>query len=439
MLNVVIPEPIPSLNKGEAAILRGLQEYINVYGENKLTIYSPSSWIDNDRKRYESEFNVVGGCDLWDSANNFLENPITRHRTHFFKTWGKLIVFSLITIVSKKLAGLLVKDDLFNSLANADLIVVGHDGMLSYNHFWVVLSAKIMRRPIAILGSGTDAGKRHKKWRLRKFLQYVIDNSIICTVRDSHTREYLIANDISPEKVHLFPDPAVLMKPSDSERVKELMKTEKIPNCSEKPLFGLIPVRGGVVFDNSFSSETNIDRKHSLRVQLWVDIILHLFEITNAHFVLLPHCIGPGIMFDDRRMNRDVYDAIPEGKERITIINNEYSESELKGLMKNCEFVLGERAHGLIGSFSIGTPLVALTVKEDLRMHYIINNMFKRKTFNLNNPDADELKNLLTEEWNNRKVTASQMISVVKDVHEEALEAARMLKESIEKVMGKKK
>ena len=136
---------------------------------------------------------------------------------------------------------------------------------------------------------------------------------------------------------------------------------------------------------------------------------------------------------------KDIYDAMPEGKDRITVINNEYSESELKGLMKRCEFILGERTHALIGAVSAAAPCVALTVVEDLRMHYIINKMFKRPTFNLNNPDAGKLRNLLTEEWNNRKKTAVEMAVQAEHILKEALRAANMLKERIEVVYGRKK
>lgn len=435
-MKVVIAEPIPSLNKGEAAILRGIHEALRVCGDVNLTLYSPQGWIETDKKRYGDEISIVSGVDLWDEENNFLSNPVPRSRTHFFKTWGKLIAFSLLSRVSKRLANNLIKDNFLASLADSDLIISGHDGTLGHTHFWIVLAAKIMRKPIALYGGGNDFKGRSKKLRVRKFLQFMADNSVLFTVRDTNTRDYLIANDVDPNNVHLFPDPAVLLKPCKEARVDEILKIENIPDSSEKPLFGLIPVRGGIVSDKSFSSEQNPDKKHELRVKLWVDLLSHLLNTTDAHFVFLPHCIGPTFIFDDRRMIKDIYDAMPEGKDRITVINNEYSEGELKGLMKRCEFILGERTHALIGAVSAAAPCMALTVEEDLRMHYIINKMFKRPTFNLNSPDVKELKKLLTSEWDNRKKTAAEMVIEANHIHEEALKAANMLKERIN---GRKK
>ena len=86
-MKVIIAEPIPSLNKGEAAILRGIQEALNVCGDVKLTLYSPSGWVETDKKRYGDDISTISGVDLWDAENNFLSNPVQRSRTHFFKTW----------------------------------------------------------------------------------------------------------------------------------------------------------------------------------------------------------------------------------------------------------------------------------------------------------------------------------------------------------------
>jgi len=436
MMNVVIPEPITSLNMGEAAILDGIYEALKLWGDFRLTVYSPGGWIDDDRKNYEGKYHVVGGVDLLgiEDAYNNVNNPNPTHRTriHFFKTWGKLILYAVIAKFSRRIANGIFRDELLKSLREADLIIAGHDGMLGYQDFWFVLAAKIMGVPIALFGGGNDLTGR-SRYRVRKFFQFAIKNSILCTVRDTGTRDYLIKNDIPAERVHLFPDPAVLVEPCKEERVEEIKKMEGMPGQNKKPLYGLIPVRGGIVYEKSFSYEKNIEVKHKVRVKLWADLIEHLLEITDAHFVFIPHSIGPVPMNDDREMNRDIYNALPCGRERVTLIENKYSAGELKGLIKNCAFVVGERTHALIAAVSVGTPCIALTVEEDLRMHHIIAGMFNRKVFNLNNPDTFALKKLLTSEWGNREQIAREMKKDADQIREEAYRAARLLKERMEK------
>ncbi len=437
MLKVTIAEPIPSLNKGEAAILRGIQEALRMCGNVSLTLYSPSAWINNDRKRYGDEINLVDGLDLWDSANGYMENPAPRTDMYFLLNWIKLLLFSLLARTSKKLTRYFIKDKFLLALSDADVILAGHDGMLSSDHFWVVLAARIMGKPIALFGGGNDFEGRINSVKIRKFLKIAIHNAVLCTVRDENTRNSLIANDVAPDRVRVFPDPAVLLKPCGDERVGEIMRIEDIPNRPGRPLFGLIPVIGGIVYEKSFSYEADPAGRHGLRIKLWVDLILHLLDTTNAHLVLIPHCIGPTAVFDDRRMMNDIFKAIPGDRKRITLMRNEYSEGEFKGLMKRCAFVLGERAHALIGAASVATPCAALTVKEDLRMHNIIGGMFKRKLFNLNNPDMESLKKMLTEEWNNRSATASEMAARAVLIHSEALKSAKLLQERLERYFAK--
>ena len=435
-LKVVIPEPIPSLNKGELAILEGIRASLNVYGEYSLTLYAPSCWLNDEIRNSGKKYRVVSGLDLFNLAYAFSDNSETLSKMHFFKTWGKLLFFSLIIRMSKKTALFYTRDPLLKSFAEADLIIAGHDGMLSYNHFYLVLAARIMKKSIALFGGSNDL-KGRSRFKIRKYFQFAINNSILCTVRDPGIRDYLIINDIASDKVHLFPDPAVLLKPCDDRRVSEILTKEGVQPLKNRPLYGLIPVRGGVVYNKSFSDIDIPKEKHQLRVELWVEIMMYLIETTDAYFIFLPHCIGPVRHDDDRLMSKDIYDGIKDGKERITLIENEYSAGELKGLMKNFDFVLGERTHGLIGSVSVATPCIALTVKEDLRMHYIMEDMFDRKTFDLNNPDISKLKKLLSDEWSNRKQIALQMQDKAKQIKREALKAAKLLAEKIKQNITK--
>lgn len=431
MINIVIPEPIPSMNKGEIAILDGLREALKLYGEYNLSVYSPPFIIDDDIRNAKGQYNVVGGIDLFDLENAFLENPIPRGRFYFFKTWGKLILFSLVYKMNKTLSKALFNDPLLLSIADADLILANHDGMLNYLHFYLVLSGKIMGKPVALYGGGNDL-KGRSSFKVRKFFQFAVKHSIICTVRDPGSYDYLIENDVPAASVHLFPDPAVMLPPCDNDRVFEILNQEGVPLPDEKPLYGLIPVRGGIVFNKSFTAETDLEKKHALRVNLWVNVLTHLIDTTEAHFVFLPHCIGPGKANDDRRMSRDIFNALPEDKkQRVTLIESDFTAGELKGLMKNFQYVLGERTHGLIGSVSAATPCIALTTEEDLRMHYIMENMFERSTYNLNNPDVEELKQILSDEWSKRDVIAVAMKIKAEQIKAEANKAANLLSERI--------
>jgi polysaccharide pyruvyl transferase WcaK-like protein len=435
MIKVVIPEPIPSLNKGEIAILEGIREAHKIVGDVSLSVYSPKPWLKDDKRNYEDRYKIVTGVDLFDLANKFLESPEPRGRMHFLNTWGKLLAFSLSCRILGKKALNLFNDDLFSEMYNSDIIQAGHDGMLGYDHFFLALAACIMKKPLAFYGGGND-GMGRKSLKTRLFFRFMANYAITFFVRDENTEKYFVDNDADPNKVKLFPDPAVLVKPAPEQRIKEILKAESIPD-DNTPLYGLIPVTGGIVFDESFSHEPDLKKKHKLRVDFWVEIMKRLLEKTNAHFIFLPHCIGPVAKNDDRIMSRDIYNAMTFGKERMSLLEKEYSIHDLKGLQKRFDFVLGERTHGLIGAFSVATPLFALAVEEDIRMHYIINRMFKQGVYNLNNPDIEELSKILINEWDNRKATKEKLLKLSQEIHAEAYRAAGLLKEAVHKALNK--
>jgi polysaccharide pyruvyl transferase WcaK-like protein len=431
MIKIVIPEPITSLNKGEAAILEGIYEALKLLGRFEISVYSTPDWIFDDKRNYENKYKVVGGIDFFNVGYSYKESHEKIGIMFDIKKWGKLLVFSILYRLYSRLSNFFIKDDLLNAMSKADLLIAGHDGMLAFDDFWLVLAAKIMGKPIALFGGGND-GKGRSKYRIRKFYQFAVNNSILCTVRDVGTRKFLVDNDVAPEKVHVFPDPAVLLKPCSDKRVEEILRLEGISRTNETPIYGLVPVRGGIVAKKSFDFEQNSEKRYQLRIKLWVDALEHLLDETHAHFIFLPHCIGPTPNNDDRRMSKDVYNSLKQDHDRFTLIENEYSAGELKGLIKSFQFILGERTHALIGSLSAATPCVALTVKEDQRMHKIVNKMFNQQAFNLNDPNLAALKLLLSRQWEKRDKIHLELIKLSKRAYEDAFAAAKLLKERFE-------
>ena len=189
--------------------------------------------------------------------------------------------------------------------------------------------------------------------------------------------------------------------------------------------------KGGRLLRESFTSEKGPENRYRRYVQLWADLVEHLLRTTNAHFVFIPHCVENGTTNDDRRMSRTVYQAISGDKSRLTLVEADYAPSELKGIMKHCEYVLGQRAHALIGAVSAGTPCMAMTTKGDLRMYHIMEEMFDRIVVDLADPNVVELKKLLTAEWNARAQTAATMQRKAAEIRAEAIRAAELLSRRI--------
>lgn len=431
MLNVVLPEWVPSANKGEKAILEGLRVSLGICGDYKLTVYSPPRHFRQDSTNAHGRYDVVTGTDLHQKVARTEKQSKMLLLGQFLWSWGRLYVYSLLTRCSRSLANWVFRDDLFRAMSGADLILAGHDGMLGPQQVHMVLACRIMGKPIALYGGGDDITGR-QSYRVRKSLQLAVKHSLIYCVRDSGAQAFMLENGIANEDIHVIPDPAVLLEPCDPARVEQILEAEGVPRTFAKPLYGLIPAYGGIVARTSFSDAIDPDSKFHCRVQLWKGIVESLLKNTDAHIVFLPHCIGPLPRNDDRIMNRAIYDALESNRERCTIIDTEYMAAELKGIIRACQYCTGERTHALIGAVSVGTPCVALSVKEDLRMHWIIKGEFGRPVFDLNNPDAGQIEKALLAEWECRSQTRLKMSSQAADIKRRAIEAAHLLKSGVD-------
>ncbi len=431
-MKICIPESIPSLNKGEMAIFEGIKEALTNFHNPEISLYC--AWPEIDSARFGADIKTVGGVDLYQMADYYNENPPTSFRwSVYIKRWGKLVIYTLLSRLSKRLAAFLIKDELLATYVNADLLMVGHDGCLNVELFWFVITANILKIPIAIYGVGTE-GKpvRIKRFYYRFMLRYAFLHTIFNSVRESGSVEYLLANNIPRDRFFLFPDPAILMKPSPEKEITALLAREKIPDEKDQPLFGLITVRGGVIAERSFTAEKDPLKKHELRVSFWKNLVEFLILNTNAHFLFIPHCIGPSLRNDDRVTAGEITERLSNLKNRFTFITNEYSAPVLKGLMGRCDFIVGERTHGLLGALSFPTPCIALTVKEDRRMHNVVNEMFGRTTLNLNEPDINDIQTRIVSEWNNRASIREEMLIKKQEAVSQAQSAARILRERFE-------
>lgn len=429
MLKVAIHEPIPSLNKGEAAILGGILEAFKLCGDVELTVYSPPQWLADDTRNYSDACRVATGADLCDFGNAFSDSPLERGRFYLTRLWAKLVLVAFVSRFNRRFAHRLSSDDeFFKAFIDADVILASHDGMLGYGCFFPVVAARAMGRPSVLFGGGHDGGSR-EGFKARLMLRYAVSRAALCTVRDAGTQQYLVSNGLPLAKANLYPDPAVLLRPCTAERARQILMAEGVPGQALDNLFVLIPVEGGIIARESFSGARSSSERRERRVALWSTLVGSLVESTDAHFVFLPHCIGPPALNDDRRMNHAIYDALQAAAQRrVTLIDSEYSASELKGIMGFSQFVLGERTHALIGALSAGTPAMALTVARDRRMHDIVHGMFGRVAFDLDNPDLARLEQVVRAEWDGRLLAAPGVKEKARQVCDEGWEAAHLLR-----------
>lgn len=434
MLKIIFPEPAPSQNKGEGAILFGILAALDAGDRDyRISTFAPREWLSYDQDNYGAKCNVVTGLDVFDMGNKISDNPQPTTRFKFWSTWCKLWAVSLLGRISKGAAKAVTSDEFLREFVDADLVLGGHDGMMGSDQFLVAFASYLGGKPFIMYGGGGD--ERGVEGAKRQFyLQFAVKHSKLCVVRDAGTKEYLVDNGVDPELVFVYPDPAVLLPIAPIDDVHQLLLGEGIPQDALGNTIALIPVSGGIVAQQSIADASSPEDRWEQRMQIWAELVEHMLATTDAHFLFMPHCIGPTKHHDDRVANHDVYNRIQGDKSRLHLVDGDYTPDRLKGVMNNAQMVLGERTHALIGSVSAGSPCVALSVKEDLRMHYIINTMFERPVINMDHPDVAAIKAELTEQWQNRDETRKTMAVKAAEIRGLSEEAAGRLHAAIAKI-----
>jgi len=125
------------------------------------------------------------------------------------------------------------------------------------------------------------------------------------------------------------------------------------------PLIGLnvngLMYNGGYSRDNMF--RLKFDYKGFAN-----DLAITLLSETPAHLLMVPHTFGPpGNINSDIEACRDVLNAVSNKyKKRIHMVMQEYNQSEIKGIIKNCDFFVGSRMHACIAALSQGLPTIGV-------------------------------------------------------------------------------
>lgn len=90
---------------------------------------------------------------------------------------------------------------------------------------------------------------------------------------------------------------------------------------------------------------------------------------TNCRLVMIPHTYAvPGDIESDNGICREVWDGLsPEEQERIMVIEDEYDQHEIKGLIGSCDFFVGSRMHSCIAALSQGVPCVGVAYSMKFR------------------------------------------------------------------------
>jgi len=196
---------------------------------------------------------------------------------------------------------------------------------------------------------------------------------------------------IKSSKLFLTADPAFLLQSPSNNEVKKVLHREGIDTNS--PIVGIC-----------ISSETanyHFAGGEQKFAELFANVIDSLVAKYNVQVVLVPFSIWEGHGGDDRIISKKIVD-LTKKREKVKIIEDDYSPIALRGIISRCTVFIGSRGHSCILALSSCVPTIAIghnpkyhgIMKMLNQEHYVCN--AKELTY-------DKLFSLFCHLWSNQE------------------------------------
>jgi polysaccharide pyruvyl transferase WcaK-like protein len=419
MIKLVIPEDIPSQNKGEAALFYGLKESLRPYGNVEVTIFSLHPEID--RVNYAGEATVI------DARGVTPAHMLDGQGGKFFKMFNYLnfiakhLFFGILYKFVGKKAARFMASPVWQAYSEADLILLSHDSFYTpFYHGPQALLFRFMGKPAAIYAATVKRGGDKASLKTRIIDAWVAFTSkqlTLITLREEMSKAYLNEIGVTEKDVPIkvYPDLAFIVPPVSKDEAWELLRKEGVPEG--RTLIGMAMSQRKLDF--AFPGQQMPNRRERALAPI-IELTDYLIEKLDATIVFIPHSIGPTEILDDR-ITADLIREKSRHPERILIIRNEYSSRQLKGMASCLDMTVGTRLHFTIDAVSSSVPSLLITHDGDLRCHGIIGRMLgmEEYVYNIDTIDSGSLIRMAGDLWVKREETRTYLTGIMEGIKKE--------------------
>jgi len=200
--------------------------------------------------------------------------------------------------------------------------------------------------------------------RLARFLaKFLLKRSPTVLARDATSRKVAESLLGDGRKVRETPDVAFSL-PIVHQEVVELEPSPE--GHADVPVIGInvngLMYNGGYTRSNMFGLTLEYP-------QFLQKMIERLADEHVGEFWLVPHTFAAdGNVESDNECSRKLRMALPEEiRKRVRIVDREYDQHEIKGVIGRCDFFVGSRMHACIGALSQGIPCVGVAYSMKFR------------------------------------------------------------------------
>ncbi|MGB2820899.1 MAG: polysaccharide pyruvyl transferase family protein [Phycisphaerae bacterium] len=369
-LSIFVADVAPLANKGEEAILRGIEDMLR-RGESdvrmaalgpeaqptrygNITVY-PSRWV----------YPVMGRGFGPGRTMASLAWQCLKQRLGLSGRLGNLAGGG-----GRRCAEM---QEFFNE---ADYVIVGHDGVFGPESCGAIHVARKLGKRVGILGAGV---KRYR--RLRKFIvplyRRAVEESDFAVFRERTAYGFMESIGCDAGKIRLAPDPAFAMVPAPAEEARALLGRWDWYGKARKQgrlLIAATVCQKGILLKRAFAGTDSPDEKRRRHAEYLAEVFDGVIARCSPFVVFLPHSIEEGDR-NDLKTAQDVVAKMGAGPDSYHVIEDDLPARTFKAIIRECDFLIGQRAHSLIGSASLARPYVALTASNDTRTHDILGHM----------------------------------------------------------------
>lgn len=437
MYRIFIAQNIPSLNKGEATILEGMLESFSSLGEVDMSMLSAVPHID--QPRYGTKVRVIdarkslhlfGNPEWYSAASRILASALV--------TFQHLLFLVLYKILGAKVLKLM-KSEIWKEYVESDVIIIGHNGAFGiggprigtatyFSFLYMPLLRRILGKPLVVYGGSMGQFRRRFRFLGNSLLRPALGRVDLVTLRERISYHHIKEMGLHNDRISVTGDPAFLLKPAPPERIREILAEEGIDKGSN-PLIGITMTQKKASM--AFPQFKDPERSYIKHAEVFAEIIDNLVAKLNATVIFVPHCIGFGAKLDDRIVGQDIFQRCRK-KERVKVINNEYSAAELKGLMGQFDLFIGERLHSVINTMSMGVPSIVISNSSDERLDIIRMLGQNNAICFVENLDTGALVRKIDDIWSKKERISQELKSQTEIMRERAMLNGKLLKQLLD-------
>jgi len=250
-------------------------------------------------------------------------------------------------------------------------------------------------------------GPINKKFN-RSITRKIINNVDVITLREKYSLNELKSLNINKPEIHITADPVLTLDPELDERIYTVMSNEGIDSNNRFVGFSIRE------WDNR---------------ERYIELFAKTADYVYEKYNLLPVFI-PMQYPDDIKIIQDVAKLM---KTKAYIIKNEYSVTDIFGIISKMEMLIGMRLHSLIYAAILEVPTVGIIYEPKVEAFLQAIQLSESSTGDISELTLERICHTFDHVWENRNSIKKHLKSVTPALKEKAYESAHIALNLLEK------